>query len=148
MITEIDTAAAIVAIHDIHVAAPLRRVWELHTDIAAWTGWQPDITAAAIDGPIQPGTVFRWSTFGPDIESTIYAVDDPHRIVWGGPAHGITGIHVWEFTEEDGGVRIRTEESWDGAPIRADVDGMRTALDGALTSWLGHLKRTAENPRR
>ncbi|MGW0250500.1 SRPBCC family protein [Nocardia goodfellowii] len=147
MITEIDTTAPVVARHEIHIAAPLRRVWDLHTDIAAWTGWQPDITAATIDGPIEPGTVFRWSTFGLDIESTIYAVRAPHRIVWGGPAHGITGIHVWTFTEEDDGVRARTEESWDGEPIRADVDGMRAALDSALAGWLGHLRRAAEQPR-
>ncbi|MEV6276732.1 SRPBCC family protein [Nocardia sp. NPDC051832] len=144
-ITEIDTTAPVVARHEIVIAASLRRVWDLHTDIDAWTGWQPDITAAAIDGPVQPGTVFRWSTFGLDIESTIYSVQYPHRIVWGGPAHGITGVHVWTFTELDGAVLVRTAESWDGEPIRADIDGMRAALDSALISWLGHLQRTAES---
>ncbi|MER7450298.1 SRPBCC family protein [Nocardia beijingensis] len=145
MITDIDTSAPVIAIHEIVVAAPVRRIWELHTDVAAWTGWQPDITAAAIDGAIEPGTVFRWSTFGLDIESTIYAVESQRRIVWGGSAHGITGVHVWTFTEEAEGVRIRTEESWDGEPIRADVDGMRAALDSALAGWLAHLKRAAES---
>ncbi|MEV0433316.1 SRPBCC family protein [Nocardia sp. NPDC050413] len=144
MITTIDTTAPVVADHAIIIDAPLRRVWDLHTDIAGWTTWQPDITAAAVDGPLRPGTVFRWSTFGLDIESTVYSVDETHRIVWGGPAQGITGVHVWTFTEQDGGVRVRTEESWDGEPIRADVEGMRAALDGALISWLSHLKRTAE----
>lgn len=147
MITDIDTAAPVVAVHEIVIDAPLERVWALHTDIAGWTAWQTDIGAAAIDGPIAPGTRFHWSTFGLDIESTIYAVEGPRRIVWGGPAHGITGIHVWTFTAEGDSVRVRTAESWDGAPILADVDGMGAALDSALTGWLGHLKRTAESAR-
>ncbi|MFQ6330645.1 SRPBCC family protein [Nocardia sp. CWNU-33] len=130
---------------DILVDATLQRVWELHTDISAWSAWQTDITASAIDGLVEPGTVFHWSTFGLDIDSTIYAVDAPHRILWGGPAHGITGVHLWTFTEVDGKVHVHTEESWDGVPIRADIAGMHAALDGSLAAWLEYLKKTTES---
>ncbi|MFF0531899.1 hypothetical protein ACFYT3_26380 [Nocardia amikacinitolerans] len=32
-----------------------------------------------------------------------------------------SGVHVWTFTEVDGGVLVRTEENWTGAQIEADV---------------------------
>jgi uncharacterized protein YndB with AHSA1/START domain len=145
VITGIDTSAPVVARHSITIDAPLRRVWDLHTDVSGWTSWQDDITAASADGPLVPGSVFRWTTFGMEIASTVHAVEEPYRILWGGPAHGIEGIHQWTFTEVDGMVLVRTEESWDGDPIRADAEGMAAALDASLTAWLERLKKTAEN---
>lgn len=145
MITEIDSDAAVVVRRDIVVHATLERVWNLHTDVAAWPSWQPDITTAEIGGPLKPGATFRWSTAGLAIESTVYAVEPPSRILWGGPAHGITGIHLWTFRAENGVVHVHTEESWDGEPVRADADGMHAALDGSLAAWLQHLKKAAES---
>ncbi|WP_433256106.1 SRPBCC family protein [Streptosporangium sp. CA-135522] len=143
MITGIDTRAAVVVRVSIEIDAPLQRVWNLHTDVGNWPTWQTDITTAT--GSVEEGSVFHWSTFGLDIASTVYAVEAPHRTLWGGPAHGIDGIHQWTFGEEDGVVHVHTEESWDGEPIRADVDGMRASLQVSLTSWLQHLKKAAES---
>ncbi|WP_214411305.1 SRPBCC family protein [Sphaerisporangium fuscum] len=145
MITAINTQAPVVVRLDIVIDAPLERVWALHTDVNSWPSWQSDITDASADGPPLPGSAFRWSTFGLDITSTVHAVEAPHRILWGGPAHGITGIHQWTFREQDGLVHVHTEESWDGEPILADIAGMRTALEGSLTSWLQRLKEAAEH---
>ncbi|MFI7708509.1 SRPBCC family protein [Nonomuraea sp. NPDC049480] len=145
MITAIDHDAPVVVRRDITIDAPLQRVWDLHTDVPAWPAWQSDITAARADGALVPGAVFHWSTFGLDIDSTVHVVEAPNRILWGGPAHGITGIHLWTFHEENGVVRVHTEESWDGDPIRADVEGMRAALNGSLGAWLDHLKKAAES---
>ncbi|MFI6596851.1 SRPBCC family protein [Nonomuraea sp. NPDC050536] len=146
MITTIDTSAPVVVRLSTVISAPLERVWSLHTDIDAWPTWQPDITAAALAGPLAPGSVFVWSTAGLEISSTVYAVEPRHRILWGGPAHGITGIHQWTFDEQDGQVHVHTAESWAGDPIQVDPDGMRAALETSLTTWLHHLKSTAEQP--
>ncbi|WP_329090178.1 MULTISPECIES: SRPBCC family protein [unclassified Streptosporangium] len=146
MIIGIDTGAPVVVRLDITVDAPIDRVWALHTDIAAWPTWQHEITAANIDEPLTAGATFHWSTFGLDIASTVRLIDPPHRILWGGPAHGITGIHQWTFeTVGSGGTRVLTEESWDGDPIRADVPAMQAALHQSLTTWLTLLKNTSEN---
>ncbi|MEV4249836.1 carotenoid oxygenase family protein [Streptosporangium canum] len=59
-----------------------------------------------------------------------YAIAPGHRILRGGPAHGITGIHEWTFTERDGQTFVQTAESWDGEPIRADRAGMQAASQG------------------
>jgi uncharacterized protein YndB with AHSA1/START domain len=142
----IDTAAPVIARHEISIDAPLERLWRLHTDVDRWSLWQPDISAARSDGELAVGSTFRWSTAGLDIASTVYALEAPHLILWGGPAHGITGIHLWSFhPAPDGTVLVRTEESWDGEPVRADVPGIQRALDDSLEHWLGHLKKAAES---
>lgn len=143
--TTIDENAPVVADHSIRIAAPVERVWQLHTDIASWPAWQHAITEARLDGPIAPGSTFHWATAGLTIDSTIYVVDaERHRILWGGPAHGITGVHEWAFTEDGDRVVVRTRESWAGAPIDADRDNLAAALDDSLASWLDALKKAAE----
>ncbi|MEV6602067.1 SRPBCC family protein [Actinoplanes sp. NPDC051346] len=141
MITNIQEDATVVVRREIRIAAPVDRVWRLHTDVNNWTTWQSDIDTASVDGPLEPGTTFHWTTAGLQIASTVYAVDAPHRILWGGPAHGITGIHEWTFTADGDATIVRTAESWDGEPVRADEDNLRHALDTSLASWL-HLLRT------
>lgn len=148
MITEIDVNAPVVVRRDVVIDAPQPRVWQLLADVSSWPAWQPDITAAAADHPLRTDSTFRWSTAGLDIESTVYSLQAPHRVLWGGTAHGITGIHLWTFDAIGSSVQVHTEESWSGHPVLADVDGMRAALDESLAAWLSHLKRAAEDHSR
>ncbi|GAA0514227.1 hypothetical protein Ade02nite_89810 [Paractinoplanes deccanensis] len=145
-ITDIDTGAAVVVRHEIRIDAPIDRVWALHTDVNRWTSWQSDIDTAYADGPLRPGSTFHWTTAGLSVISTVYDVDAPHRILWGGPAHGITGIHEWTFTADGDATIVGTAESWDGNPVRADTENLRQALDASIRSWLEQLRNTAENP--
>jgi hypothetical protein len=142
---DIDTRAPVVSRHSVLIDAPLDVLWRLHTEIDGWPGWQPEIQTARLDGPFAPGSTFSWHTGGLDIESTIYRVEPWRRTLWGGPAHGIVGIHEWTFTPERGGVRVGTAESWGGEPIEADTAAMQDALDGSLVAWLGHLRTAAES---
>ena len=150
----VDEDAPVVVRLSTTVDAPLATVWALHTDIGSWADWNPDIESVDFDGPLAPGAFFRWLTHGLDITSTIREVVPGERIVWGGPAHGIEGIHVWTF-EENGErtgeaatgertVTVRTEESWAGAPIEERPEEMREALRQSLESWLSHLRAEAE----
>jgi len=147
MITAIDEDAAVVVRREIRIDAPIDRVWDLHTDVNGWTSWQIDIDTAYADGPLQAGSTFHWSTAGLQITSTVYAVDAPHRILWGGPAHGITGIHEWTFNADGDATVVHTVESWDGDLVRADADNLRNALDTSLAAWLEHLHEAATKPR-
>ncbi|MDI9889163.1 SRPBCC family protein [Streptomyces sp. HNM0645] len=145
--TTVDENAPVIADHTIRISAPLERVWQLHTGIRFWPVWQSAITEARLDGPLAPGATFHWETAGLSIDSTVYAVDSvdaPYRILWGGPAHGITGVHEWTFTEDGDDVVVRTRESWAGAPIDADRDNLAAALDDSLVTWLEALKKAAE----
>ncbi|MFJ3789619.1 SRPBCC family protein [Kitasatospora sp. NPDC090091] len=126
------------------IHAPLAVVWSLHTDIDSWAAWLPDVDRARLDGPLTPGASFRWLTHGLDITSTVLELVPGRRIVWGGPANGIDGVHVWTFEETDGAVTVRTEESWAGAPVEAQPAELEAALRASLEAWLDHLKTAAE----
>ena len=141
----IDQQAPAITRDEILIAAPLSTVWNVQTGVSRWPQWNTDVSSAAIDGPLAVGTVFRWSTAGlDDITSTIAEVIPERRIVWSGPAQGITAVHVWTLTPVQNGVLVKTEESWDGAPVQENLGAMQSALDASLKSWLAKLKREAE----
>lgn len=127
------------------ISAPLERVWNIQIDVAAWPQWQPDVDSVTVDGPLAVGRSFRWQTAGLDIVSTVKVMEPFGRIEWGGPANGITAIHVWSFDETSSGVLVETEESWEGAPVDAATEQMQAALDDSLAQWLRNLKAKAES---
>ena len=144
--TSVDRNAPVLAHHEIDISAPVSRVWALHHDVNAWPAWQSDITAAQLNGTLAPGGSFTWTSFGFTVTSTVYAVQDQSRVLWGGTGDGITGVHEWVFTATPAGTHAETTESFAGAAVEADVAGMQRVLDGSLVSWLNHLKNAAEAP--
>ena len=93
--TSIDRAAPVIALHEIDIEAPLDTVWRLHVDVNAWPMWQTDITAAHIDGALEPGVSFDWTSYGFSVTSTVYDLAERTRVLWGGTSGGITGVHEW-----------------------------------------------------
>ena len=142
---DIDRAAPVIVRQEVTINAPIDVVWRLHTDVGGWTSWRSDVDSAELQGKFQLGSVFHWVTAGLSIDSTIHEVETLRRTVWGGPAQGITGIHVWSFTPDGAQVHVVTEESWSGAPVEADAAGAHTMLDQAIATWLRELKRAAED---
>ncbi|MEU9047409.1 MULTISPECIES: SRPBCC family protein [unclassified Kitasatospora] len=144
----IDRAAPVIARRELPISASATAVWDLLTSVPDWPSWQPDITEARALTPLAPGAVFHWRTAGLDITSTVYALEAPRLILWGGPSQGVTAIHQWTLTPRAGATLVATEESWDGAPVRADPAGIGQALDQSLLQWLLHLKSAAERAPR
>jgi uncharacterized protein YndB with AHSA1/START domain len=142
---EINTDAPVITRDEILINAPIEKIWEIQTDISAWPSWQPDVDGAESEGPLGVGSVFRWQTAGLDITSTVQEIDPPRRIVWGGPAQGISAVHVWTLEPQEDGVLVKTQESWEGEPVDAQVETLQGALDNSLRDWLENLKRTAED---
>ena len=140
----IDADAPVIAHHTIDIQAPLEVVWNLHVDVTGWTGWNSDMTSARLDDPFAPGSTFDWESYGFPVTSTIYVVEPRHRILWGGVAAGITGVHEWLFSNTERGVRVETSESFAGAPVVNDVAAMTSMLDTSLDAWLKQLKGTSE----
>ena len=70
-------------------------------------------------GLMEPGVSFSWSSFDFPVTSTVYEVTGHERILWGGTANGITGIHEWIFEATPEGVRVVTNELFSGAPVEA-----------------------------
>jgi uncharacterized protein YndB with AHSA1/START domain len=142
--TSVDASAPVLAHHEIDIQAPVESVWAIHVDVNGWTSWNPDMTSAHLEGVLEPGVSFDWESYGFPVTSTVYEVDRHHRILWGGTAGGITGVHEWLFTPTPGGTHVTTNESFSGEPVMADAAGMQSLLDSSLVAWLGHLKETAE----
>lgn len=143
------------------IDAPLSTVWGLHTDVERYTEWQQAVaTIERLDeGPLRAGSQFRWTTPVPatpispadtlSITSSVHQIEAEKCIRWSGPAVGEgvaidNGIHVWNFTEVEGGVLVRTEENWNGAQAEADVATSTGILGAGLEAWLADLKATAE----
>ncbi|WP_052398031.1 SRPBCC family protein [Streptomyces sp. NRRL F-5123] len=143
--TAIDENAPVIVRVSTTVNAPLALVWDLHTDIAGWARWNTNVEQVDFAGPLAPGASFHWLTHGLDITSTLFQVIHGERTVWGGPANGIDGIHVWAFEEHGGTVTVHTQESWSGPVVQARPDQLRQALEESLTDWLHQLKAEAES---
>lgn len=144
---EIDRNAPVISRDDIVIHAPLNHVWRIQTDVEQWPAWQPAVQSSVkqTPGPLRPGSSWLWSTDGLDgITSTVKQIEPGRRIVWGGPAQGITAVHVWTFTPTEDGVKVHTEESWTGDPVTANTAVLQQALDASLDHWLHHLKQRAE----
>ena len=143
--TDIDRDAPVIAHHEIDIASRLDTVWNLHTDVDAWPGWNLEITAAKLDGAFAPSNSFTWTSYDFTVTSTIYIVEDHSRTLWGGAAQGIMGTHEWRFAQTATGVHVTTTESFAGDPVDADPSGTQTILDNSLIAWLGRLKQKAES---
>jgi uncharacterized protein YndB with AHSA1/START domain len=141
---------------DINRAAPARASGEALIDadpetvfsvisaIAAWPSWNPDVKSAELDGPVEPGTVFRWKAGPSSLTSTLQVVDPPHEIVWTGRTMGIKAIHVFRFEARDGGTLARSEESWEGLIASLLKRWSRRTLAKGLDDVLAHLKDESE----
>jgi polyketide cyclase/dehydrase/lipid transport protein len=140
---DIDRNAPVISHEEMLIEARLDVLWDLHTDVSSWPSWRPDVSGAELDVPFAIGSSFQWQTAGLDITSVISQIDIGSRTTWGGPANGIDGVHVWEFSETGRGVLVRTRESWSGEPVRANVDALQSALDESLRAWLRDLRDEA-----
>jgi hypothetical protein len=141
---DINAAAPVITRDEIFINALIDSVWDIQVDVAGWPSWRSDVAGSQITGALSVGAVFQWQTAGLDITSTVHEFDAPHRILWSGPAQGIVGVHVWTFDEQEGGVIVRTRESWEGASVGPQAAALQPALDASIRKWLEDLKRAAE----
>lgn len=142
---DVNRDAPVIASAETFVDAPRSIVWTVQTTLSVWPEWNPNVSALELDGPLEPGTKFRWKSSGTKIVSMLQEVEPERRIVWTGRAPlGIQAVHTWSFESEDGGTRVRTEESFDGILARVFAGPMRRMLNGALEQGLMALKNEAE----
>lgn len=143
-ITGIDPKAPVKASAELEVAAPPQVVWDLLADFARWPDWNPVVSDVQMEGPLAPGTVFRWKTGAAAITSTLQHVAAPTDLVWTGRTKGINAVHVYRLTPSATGTLVTTEESWSGLLPRLFSGGLRRNLTVALGNGLLVLKRAAE----
>ena len=100
-----DTNAPVFATGEVEVAADPDTVWAVMADIGRWPSWNPDIKAATVQGPVQPGSSFSWKAGPGTIRSTFQVVQRPTELSWTGRTMGIGAIHVYQLRASDQAAR-------------------------------------------
>ena len=141
---EINRNAPATAQGELQIAADPQTVFAVLSAIDQWPSWNPDIKSVTLQGPVQPGTGFRWKSGPSTLTSTLQVVDPPQEIGWTGRTMGIKAVHVFRFQANDSGTLARSEESWEGLIASLLKGYSRRSLDKAIRSILSHLKVEAE----
>jgi uncharacterized protein YndB with AHSA1/START domain len=138
------TDAPVSSKREIDIAAPAEVVWEVLTNFDRWPQWNPEVKSMSWDGPLAPGSMFRWKAGPGTIVSTLEEVDRPRYVRWRGRTMTIAAIHEWRFQDRDGGTHVETNESFSGGLARLLRRTLQKQLDRALEEGLEHLKREGE----
>jgi len=127
-----------------HINAAPETVWEVLTRLENWPSWNSDVKWMRFDGPLAPGTEFRWKAGPGTIVSTIDRVEPPRYTSWHGRTLTIDAYHEWWLEPRDGGTLVRTEEPFFGALARLLQWPLQKMLDKSFADALERLKREAE----
>ena len=136
--------APVSSTREIQVSAPPEVVWEVLTDFGRWPEWNPEVKSMSFEGPLAPGSMFRWKAGPGTIVSTLEELDPPRYVRWRGRTMSIAAMHEWRLEPRDGGTHVETEESFSGLIARLLRRSLQKQLDGALEQGLEHLKRESE----
>jgi uncharacterized protein YndB with AHSA1/START domain len=128
----------------IEIAAPQETVWDVLTRFDQWLQWNPQVKSMSFDGPLAPGSEFRWKAGPGTIVSTLEQVEPPRFVRWRGRTMSIKAIHEWRLEPRDGGTFVETEETYSGVVARLFRGQLQKILDKALEDGLEDLKREAE----
>jgi uncharacterized protein YndB with AHSA1/START domain len=129
---------------EVQIAALTEVVWEVLTGFERWPEWNPEVKSMSFDGPVAPGSEFRWKAGPGTIVSTLELVDPPRYIRWRGRTMSIKALHEWRFEPSIGGTRVETEESFSGLLARLFRGSLQKTLDSSTESGLEHLNRESE----
>lgn len=141
----INPQASLVAHRKILIQAAPEVVWKIHTDINAWSQWQPGITRATLEGPLAVGSIFQFKSGGLIISATIQVVEPNQRIGWTGQTLGTQASHVWLLAPHQNGTLLTTDESMEGWLVSLLKLIAPKFLERSLDVWLQSLKNTAED---
>jgi len=139
-------AAPVSSARSIEIQALPEVVWDVLTGFADWPTWNPDVKSMSFDGPLEPGSTFRWKAGPGTIVSTLEEVDPPKRVRWRGKTLSIHAEHEYRLELRSGSTHVETEETFSGLLARLMRGNLQKTLDESLEQGLEHLK--AESERR
>lgn len=140
----INGQAPVIGTSEVRIDAPASVVWTVMSTIGDWPLWNPEITAAELQGPLQPGSTFRWRSGPGEITSVLREVRPGELLEWTGRTLGIKAVHVWQIRSDGDGTVATTMESWEGLPARLLRGRSQRTLDAAIATGLVLLKAEAE----
>ena len=145
---KVNENAPAVASAQVEVDADPETVWDVLTAIDDWPSWNPEVRSASLEEGLTEGSRFRWKAGPGTITSTLQRIERPRLIGWTGTTFGIKAVHVHRLEQRGEGTVVRSEESWEGLPVRIFRGRMQRTLDETLGPGLDHLKTEAERRAR
>ena len=137
-------AAPVKGTAEIDIAAPPQAVWDVLTRFDNWPNWNPDVKSMAFEGPLAPGSTFRWKAGPGTILTTLDRVEPPRYISWHGKTLTIDAYHEWWLEPRDGGTHVRTEETFSGLLAKILRGQLQKTLDKSFQAGVECLKRESE----
>jgi uncharacterized protein YndB with AHSA1/START domain len=145
---KVNESAPAVASAQVEVDADPETVWDVLTAIDDWPSWNPEVRSASLEGGLTEGSRFRWKAGPGTITSTLQRIERPRLIGWTGTTFGIKAVHVHRLEPRGEGTVVKSEESWEGLPVRIFRGRMQRTLLETLGPGLDHLKTEAERRAR
>lgn len=127
---EINPEARTVATSNLTIEASPSEVWAVLVDVDRWTEWLP-FERAHLEGPLEAGSVIRWSVTGEPIDSRLVLVEPERRLVWNGTDGA---VHVWELDPTEEGTLLHNNESIDDWQENTGDDSSED-LEMTLEGW-------------
>jgi uncharacterized protein YndB with AHSA1/START domain len=139
----IDQRAPVTTTYEVHINAPLQRVWDLLASPSGWPGFAPHIHDVHLDAPVTADTRFTWVNGRTRITSRFAVVDPGRELTWTGVSSGFKVVHrhLLQATS-DTATRVRCEESMAGPLLVLFYNSAKLQAD--LKTWLIALKTAAE----
>jgi uncharacterized protein YndB with AHSA1/START domain len=139
----IDERAPVTTTYEVHIDAPVQRVWELLANPPGWPTFDPDIHDVHLDAPVAADTRFTWANGRARMRSRFAVVEPGREITWTGVSSGFKVVHRHLLNvTNDGATRVRCEESMAGPLLVLFYNSAKLQAD--LKTWLTALKTAAE----
>jgi uncharacterized protein YndB with AHSA1/START domain len=131
------------------IHASCEKIWSHIVDATTWPSWYPNSKNVQITGgaaKLDAGTVFRWQTFGIDLESRVNEFVPYSRIGWYGYAPGAepTFYHTWYLKPQGDACMAITDEVGKGEGPRNLRQSDESLMHRGHDLWLATLKWVAE----
>lgn len=139
----IDEEAPVVSTAEVHIEAPVERVWALLSAPGRWDEIDPDIHDVVLNDGVHPDASFRWTNGRIHITSRLAVVEPMRELTWTGSAFGAKSVHrhlLHDFG--DGTTRLTTEESMAGPFLVWMYSPAK--LTAVLQKWLMAVRTAAE----
>jgi len=135
------------AVNELEIPAEPEAVWAWLVRPDLWPRYYSNARLIRhLGGPwpeLEPGSRWRWLTFGALITSEVVEYTPAERLAWSAKSIAGSGHHAWVLTRRDGGTFVRTEETQKGLGMRLIKPALRPLMVRMHQRWLEGLARMA-----
>lgn len=135
------------AVNELQMDADPANVWEWLRRPSLWpTFYGNSRFVKHLEGPwpaVEPGSRWRWFTFGVAVSSEIVEFEPTERLAWSAKELGARGHHAWVLTPNESGTLVHTEETQRGWGVAVVKPVMSRLMVRYHQRWLEGLARVA-----